>query len=283
MPSPRIRKDMPDVQLTRERIQTALPGALQRSGLRRRWRRRSTGSPTSPGKPMTTPARRRAPAAPAKAIADPDYELSVDWIAATRKIQDAERRHKDPSSPPRILLINGSTRSEHTCPGEISKTWRLAMIAREMFARRDGLRDRGARPEPARVRVRAHDPSRARPASRPRCRSATGRAPAIPTTRSARCSDWMNDIYPMWVAAHGIMIVSPVNWYQAPSTLKLMIDRLVCADGGNPDPTSTARQGRGTREGDRARGLALSAPPRRPGVLGSCTATPPASMRCVSP
>ncbi|MDQ3171594.1 MAG: NAD(P)H-dependent oxidoreductase, partial [Acidobacteriota bacterium] len=28
--------------------------------------------------------------------------------------------------------------------------------------------------------------------------------------------------------------------YQAPSALKLMMDRLVCADGGNPDPTSTA-------------------------------------------
>jgi multimeric flavodoxin WrbA len=35
------------------------------------------------------------------------------------------------------------------------------------------------------------------------------------------------------------MIVTPVNWYQAPSGLKAMIDRLVCADGGNPDPTST--------------------------------------------
>jgi multimeric flavodoxin WrbA len=30
-----------------------------------------------------------------------------------------------------------------------------------------------------------------------------------------------------------------VYWYQASSPLKLMIDRLVCADGGNPDPTST--------------------------------------------
>ena len=28
-------------------------------------------------------------------------------------------------------------------------------------------------------------------------------------------------------------------WYQAPSVLKLMMDRLVCADGGNPDPTTT--------------------------------------------
>jgi len=49
----------------------------------------------------------------------------------------------------------------------------------------------------------------------------------------------MNEIYPRWVAAHGVMIVAPVNWYQAPSVLKLMIDRLVCADGGNPDPSST--------------------------------------------
>ena len=50
----------------------------------------------------------------------------------------------------------------------------------------------------------------------------------------------MAEIYPRWTAAHGILIVTPVYWYQVPSTLKLMIDRLVCADGGNPDPTSTA-------------------------------------------
>lgn len=49
----------------------------------------------------------------------------------------------------------------------------------------------------------------------------------------------MNEIYPMWVEAHGIMIVTPVNWYQVSSPLKLMMDRLVCADGGNPDPTRT--------------------------------------------
>jgi len=37
-----------------------------------------------------------------------------------------------------------------------------------------------------------------------------------------------------------VLIVTPVHWYQVPSVLKLMIDRLVCADGGNPDVTSTA-------------------------------------------
>jgi multimeric flavodoxin WrbA len=35
------------------------------------------------------------------------------------------------------------------------------------------------------------------------------------------------------------MIVSPVHWYMASTPLKAMIDRLVCADGGNPDPTAT--------------------------------------------
>jgi multimeric flavodoxin WrbA len=33
--------------------------------------------------------------------------------------------------------------------------------------------------------------------------------------------------------------VAPVHWYSPPSVLKLMMDRLVCADGGNPDPTAT--------------------------------------------
>jgi multimeric flavodoxin WrbA len=53
-------------------------------------------------------------------------------------------------------------------------------------------------------------------------------------------NDWMAEIYPKWSAAHGVMIVTPVNWYQAPGPLKQMMDRLVCADGGNPDPTSTS-------------------------------------------
>jgi len=51
--------------------------------------------------------------------------------------------------------------------------------------------------------------------------------------------DRMAEIYERWAAAHAVLIVTPVYWYQAPSVLKLMIDRLVCADGGNPDPTST--------------------------------------------
>jgi multimeric flavodoxin WrbA len=53
-------------------------------------------------------------------------------------------------------------------------------------------------------------------------------------------NDWMGEIYEKWVAAHAIIMLTPVYWYQTPSVLKLMIDRLVCADGGNPDPTRTS-------------------------------------------
>jgi multimeric flavodoxin WrbA len=44
----------------------------------------------------------------------------------------------------------------------------------------------------------------------------------------------MNEIYPLWVAAHGALIVTPVNWYHVPAGLKAMMDRLVCADRAIP-------------------------------------------------
>jgi multimeric flavodoxin WrbA len=41
-----------------------------------------------------------------------------------------------------------------------------------------------------------------------------------PNYALGQTDDWMNEIYPLWVAAHGIMIVTPVNWYHAPTALK---------------------------------------------------------------
>src|SRR5262249_55663411 len=76
-------------------------------------------------------------------FADPDYDLSVDWLDARAAIAAAQRRHDDPATPSRILIVNGSPRSEHTCPGETSKSWRLVEIARraiEGWARDEGHR-----------------------------------------------------------------------------------------------------------------------------------------------
>jgi multimeric flavodoxin WrbA len=52
-------------------------------------------------------------------------------------------------------------------------------------------------------------------------------------------NDRMNEIYERFAAAHAVIFVTPLYWCQVTSPLKLLMDRLVCADGGNPDPTST--------------------------------------------
>src|SRR5262249_32606403 len=64
-------------------------------------------------------------------FADPDYDLSVDWLAAGPAIGAAQQPHHAPATPSRILIVNGSPRSEHTCPGETSKSWRLVKIAEQ--------------------------------------------------------------------------------------------------------------------------------------------------------
>jgi multimeric flavodoxin WrbA len=171
-------------------------------------------------------------------FADPDYDLAVDWIAARDAIQAAQVRYEDKASPNRVLLINGSARNEHTCPGEMSKSYRLVGIAKQAFQ------------EQGDVDVEVLDLSRLTSEYGRHihpCKSCFSTSAALchwpcscyPNYSLGQMQDWMNDIYPLWVQAHGIMIVTPVNWYQSPSPLKLMIDRLVCADGGNPDPTST--------------------------------------------
>jgi multimeric flavodoxin WrbA len=170
-------------------------------------------------------------------FADPDYDLSVDWLAARERIRAAERRHADRGRPA-ILLINCSSRSEHTCPGEMSKSYRLIEIARAVLAADSS------------VDIELLDLSRLASEYGRHiypCKACFSTAAALchwpcscyPNHSLGQTQDWMNDIYPMWVAAHGIMIVTPVNWYQVSSPLKLMMDRLVCADGGNPDPTRT--------------------------------------------
>lgn len=173
-----------------------------------------------------------------KGYADPSYQLSEQWIAASKAVQEAERRQKNPKSPSRILLINGSSRSDQTCPGEMSKTYRLAILAKGAIEKTRGFEvelldlsrltsEYGRKIYPCKACVSTAQPLCHWPCS------------CYPNHAIGQTNDWMNEIYPKWVAAHGVMIVAPVNWYQAPSSLKLMIDRLVCADGGNPDPTST--------------------------------------------
>ena len=169
--------------------------------------------------------------------ADPAFDLAVDWIEAKAAVDKAQREYEDTAQPPCILIINGSSRSEHTCPGEMSKSWRLLEIAQEICGV-DG------------VKVEVLNLSRLASeygANIHPCKACFSTAAALchwpcscyPNYALGQAQDLMNEIYPLWVRAHGIMLITPVNWYHASSPMKLMIDRLVCADGGNPDPTST--------------------------------------------
>jgi multimeric flavodoxin WrbA len=170
-------------------------------------------------------------------FADPDYEIAIDWLSARDAVHQAQRRHDDPGEKPRILIVNGSARSEHSCPGEMSKTWRMITIAEPH------LHEMGFAVDILDLsRTTSEFGKQIHP-----CKSCVATSMALchwpcscyPNYALGQTDDWMNDIYPLWVAAHGILIVTPVNWYHAPAALKLMMDRLVCADGGNPDPSST--------------------------------------------
>jgi multimeric flavodoxin WrbA len=169
--------------------------------------------------------------------AKPDYDLSDDWRQAKEKLDAAQARWADTKTPSRVLVICGASRNDGTCPGEISKTWRITNWLNEELAAQHIEVDRldlslltsdyDRHIHPCKACVSTAMPLCHWPCS------------CYPNHANGQTNDWMNEIYERWVSAHGVVIAAPTYWYQSPSPLKLMIDRLVCADGGNPDPTST--------------------------------------------
>jgi multimeric flavodoxin WrbA len=170
-------------------------------------------------------------------FADPQYELSVQWRETRDRLIAAQQAWALPQTPSQVLLVCGSSRNDGSCPGEISKTFRLVQLARDVLqaeamqvevldlSRLTSDYDRHIHPCKGCVAT-----------AMPLCHWPCS---CYPNHAERQTGDWMNEIYEMWVRAHGVIVMTPVYWYQAASPLKLMIDRLVCADGGNPDPTST--------------------------------------------
>jgi multimeric flavodoxin WrbA len=237
MPKPRVRKGMPSVQLTKEeffkRVSerfydptfAAIMPEIEKT-IEVAWKNYTEYH--------KSPRTRRA----GHGFSDPEFALPVEWLETCQAIASAEKSQKDSKSKSRILLINGATRSDQTCPGEMSKTFRLTKMAEEVIAGSKGFdvdlldlsrlaSEYGRIIYPCKSCVSTAMPLCHWPCS------------CYPNHAMGQVNDWMAEIYPRWAAAHGVMILCPVHWYQAPSSLKLMIDRLVCADGGNPDPTLT--------------------------------------------
>ncbi len=174
-------------------------------------------------------------------FADPEYKLSVEWIAAKQRIDEAQRSWTQ--TPSRVLLVCASARNDGTCPGEMSKTYRLVEIARAVLERAEihvDVLDLSLLTSEYGRKI--HPCKGCASTAMPLCHWPCS---CYPNHSLNQIHDWMNEIYERWTAAHGVIIVTPVYWYQSPSPLKLMIDRLVCADGGNADPTSTAGKNAG--------------------------------------
>ncbi len=182
---------------------------------------------------------RKAPSTKAagRGFADGSYQISTEWLHTRQRLRAAQKAWQQPATPSRVLLVCGSARNDGTCPGEMSKTWRLTQIAATVL-KAQGIdadmldlsrvtSEYGLTIHPCKGCVSSAMPLCHWPCS------------CYPNHALGQVHDWMAEIYERWVAAHGVILLAPTYWYQSPSPLKLMIDRLVCADGGNPDPTTT--------------------------------------------
>ncbi len=170
-------------------------------------------------------------------FADPTFDLSVEWRANRDRLLELDAIRKRPSTKSRVLVICGSPRNDGSCPGEMSKTFRLAQSTQqeiEAAGLEVDLLDLSLQTNEYERRI--HSCKGCVSTAMPLCHWPCS---CYPNHALGQVNDWMAEIYERWTAAHGVVFVTPVHWYQSPSVLKSMIDRLVCADGGNPDPTST--------------------------------------------
>lgn len=132
--------------------------------------------------------------------------------------------------PFRVLIIAGSDRRQYNCPGVDSKsrTLMLRMADRLPQDWEIDIEDLGN--VYARARIQS-------------CNACVSTSMALcvwpcncyePDNKDEPDLMWDLDLYARLALADAWAIIGPVNWYGPPSNLKLMFDRLVCMNGGNP-------------------------------------------------
>jgi hypothetical protein len=133
--------------------------------------------------------------------------------------------------PFRILIISGSQRRQYNCPGVDSKSRTLML--------------RMAANLPADWEIDYEDLGNvyARKRIQP-CNACVSTSMALCvwpcncyTKKDRKEPDlmWDLDLYARLDMADAWAIIGPINWYAPSSNLKLMFDRMVCMNGGNPD------------------------------------------------
>jgi hypothetical protein len=132
----------------------------------------------------------------------------------------------------RVLIVAGSARRLHSCPGLDSKA--RALMHRMV----------GALPPAWQV----DNEDNANEHGKPRiqgCNACVSSSMALcvwpcncfgPQSETQPDLMWNLDLYGRLARADAWVIIGPVNWYAPSTNLKLMFDRLVCMNGGNPRP-----------------------------------------------
>ncbi|MFN2440858.1 MAG: NAD(P)H-dependent oxidoreductase, partial [Chitinophagaceae bacterium] len=133
--------------------------------------------------------------------------------------------------PFRVLIISGSDRRQYNCPGVDSKSRTLMLKMAEMLPQEWEIDYEDLGNVYARERIQSCNA----------CVSTSMALCVYPcncyTKNSKKEPDlmWNLDLYSRLDMADAWAIIGPINWYAPSSNLKLMFDRLVCMNGGNPD------------------------------------------------
>jgi hypothetical protein len=134
--------------------------------------------------------------------------------------------------PLRVLLIAGSQRRLHSCPGLDSK-------ARAFMHRMIGQLPAGWQVDHEDI-GNEHGKARIQPCNA--CVSTSMALCVWPCNCYAPGSDrqpdllWNLNLYARLARADAWAFIGPINWYAPSSNFKLLFDRLVCMNGGNPRP-----------------------------------------------
>ena len=133
----------------------------------------------------------------------------MEWKATRDRLLAAGKTQKDPATRSRVLLIVGAARNDGSCPGEISKTFRMTQWARQVLADQDietDLLDLSLLISSYDLHI--HPCKGCASTAMPLCHWPCS---CYPNHGERQTNDLMAEIYEKWVAAHG----------------------------GNPDPTTT--------------------------------------------
>ena len=133
--------------------------------------------------------------------------------------------------PFRVLIISGSDRRQYNCPGVDSKSRALMLQMAEMLPQEWEIDYEDLGNVYAREKIQS-------------CNACVSTSMALcvypcncyeKNSRKEPDLMWNLDLYARLDMADAWAIIGPINWYGVTSNLKLMFDRLVCMNGGNPD------------------------------------------------